>query len=102
MQLKYLFDRIFREEKDLFIIVFGIFLGASLLLHINLLPFRTDSLVVFFIYLFVTRSLINDFKYRSYIFISLLGLALTTLLSPYGVGIFLFISMLLYKKTRLI
>lgn len=102
MQVKNLFDRIFREEKDLFILVFGGFLAASFIFRINLLPFRADSLVVFFIYLLVTRTLINDFKYRSYIFISLAGLTLTALLSPYGLTIFLFIAMLLYKKTKLI
>ena len=102
MKIQPIINRFFREEKDLFVLVLGLFLTIVFFLHINILPFRFNSLVVFFLFLLFTRSFIDDFKYRSYMIISLVGLGLTILLSPYGVAIFLFIAMVLYKKTRLL
>lgn len=102
MQPQRLIDRFFREEKDVFVFIFGVFLIAVFFFRIIVLPFRFDSLTVFFLYLIATRSLIDDFKYQSYLFISLIGLVFTMFLSPYMLILFLFIAMLMYKKTRII
>ena len=100
MKINLIINSLFREEKDLFILVFGFFLLIVFFFHISVLPFRFNSLVVFFLYLLLTRSLIDDFKYRSYMIISLIGLGLSALLSPYGVAVFLCIAMIVYKKMR--
>ena len=92
------FDRFFFDEKDVFTALFGVFLVIAFYLHIPVLPFRFESLVVLFLFLVITRSLKNSVSYEGYVLISISGLVLSLLLSPYGLAMYLLISTLIYKK----
>src|SRR3989338_10192170 len=100
MQIK--LDRFIVDEKDLFIIFFGIFLLAAYLLKVSLLPFRFESLVVLFLFLLLTRSLISSLRFNSYFYIAFLGFIFSLFLSPYGFALYFLITMVLYRKTNLI
>ncbi len=95
-------DRFFLDERDLFIFAFGIFLVAAGYLRIPVMPFRFESLVVVFLFLLITRSMVNSLKFKSYFFIGLSGLLFSLFLSPYGLMIYFFVAMVLYVKTNLI
>lgn len=95
-------NRFFLDEKDLFVAFFGLFLIAVCLLKISVLPFRFESLIVVFLFLLTTRSMISSLKFFNYLVVSILGLIFSTFLSPYGLLIYFFVAILLYKKTNLI
>jgi len=95
-------DRFFFDERDLFTALFGVFLAVSYFLHFSLLPFRIDSLLVVFLFLLITRTMVSSLKFNSYFFLTLSGLLFCLFLSPYGLAIYLFIAMILYTKTNLI
>ncbi len=100
MQLR--LDRFFLDEKDLFVWSFGLFLVIVHLLQISVSPFRFGSLVVVFLFLLLTRSLISSLKFFPYLIIAFLGLVFSIFLSPYGLLIFLLAALTLYRKTNLI
>lgn len=91
-------DRFFLDEKDLFVGLFAVLLVVSFLLNIPLLPFRRESLVVLFLFLLITRSLVSQTRMTGYMGITLAGLLFALFLSPYGLAIYLFIAMLAYQK----
>ncbi|MDP4011373.1 MAG: hypothetical protein Q8P72_04060 [Candidatus Roizmanbacteria bacterium] len=93
-------DRFFFDEKDIFTALFGVFLLVSYFLHIPVLPFRFESLVVLFFFLIITRSIKNSVMFEGYVLITLFGFLFSLFLSPYGLGIYLIISTLLYTKWR--
>ena len=93
-------DRFFFDEKDIATFIFGILLVLSYFFSIPLAPFKFGSLVVLFIYLLVTRSLKNSMTFEGYFMITILGLFFSLFLSPYGVGIYLLISTLMYVKAK--
>lgn len=93
-------DRFFFDEKDVFVFFLGVFLVVSFFFQIPLGPFRPSSLLVVFLFLCFTRSLVSQLKFNSYFFIILSGLLLSTFLSPYGLIIYLLIALLLYSKMR--
>ncbi len=95
-------NRFFFDEKDIFVFLFGIFLLTSFVLQFPLAPFRQDSLIVVFLFLLLTRSLVSTLKFNSYFFIALSGLLFSMVLSPYGLAIYLFIAIVIYAKTNLI
>lgn len=95
-------DRFFFDERDLFTALFGVFLLVSYFLHLSLFPFRIESLVVVFLFLLVTRTMVSTLKFNSYFFLVLSGLLFSMVLSPYGLGIYLFVGIVLYTKTNLI
>lgn len=90
------------DEKDFFILGFGIILLAVYLLKIAVAPFRFESLLVVFIFLLITRSLVDSSRFFSYLMIAITGLLFSTFLSPYSVLIYFIISLILYKKTNLL
>ncbi len=100
MQIR--FSHFFLDEKDLFVWGLGLLFIVSMIFQIPLTPFRTDSLLVVFVFLLVTRSLISQLKFGSYMAIAFIGLALSVFLSPYGLIIYFLVAFLLYKKTNLI
>ena len=89
-------------EKDIFIGGLGAFLIIAFFFKIPVLPFRFESLVVVFLFLLITRSLIENIKFNSYLIIAMTGLLLSTFLSPYGLLIYYIIALVLYKKTNLL
>ena len=91
-------DRFFLDEKDLFVFLFGIFLVASYFFKIPVLPFRFESLVVLFVFLIITRSMVSPMRFGAYFLITLLGVIFSLALSPYGLAIYLFIAMIIYLK----
>jgi len=91
-------DRFFLDEKDIFTFLFGLFLVAAHFLSIPIVPFRFGSLVVLFLFLVITRSMKNSVTYRGYVVIALLGFIFATFLSPYGLGIYLFLASIIYTK----
>jgi predicted membrane protein len=95
-------DRFFFDEKDIFVFLFGVFLILSFILKIPTYPFRFSSLIVVFLFLLVTRSLISQAKFNSYLYIALSGLLFSLFLSPYGLAIYFFIAIIIYNKTNLI
>lgn len=95
-------DRFLLDEKDLFVALFGLFLIVMYLLKISVYPFRFASLVVVFLFLLTTRSLVNNLKFTAYLMIALSGLVFSTFLSPYGLLVYFLLAMILYKKTNLI
>ncbi|MDO8610748.1 MAG: hypothetical protein Q7R95_09455 [bacterium] len=90
------------NEKDVFVLLFGIILVVFYLLKITISPFRFDSLIVVFLFLLTTRSIIENNKINSYLIIGIIGLLLSTFLSPYGLLIFYILALLIYKKTHLL
>jgi len=95
-------SRFYFDDKDIFVFVFGIFLFLVFLTKFPIAPFRLDSLIVVFLFLLITRSLIESNKFGIYVGIAILGLVFSTFLSPYGLLIFYTISLFLYKKTNLL
>lgn len=95
-------DRFFLDERDLFTFFFGLFLLAAGFFKIPLAPFRFPSLVVLFVFLLVTRTMVSSLKFRSYFFIALSGLLFCLFLSPYGLMVYLFVAIIIYTKTNLI
>lgn len=93
-------DRFFFDEKDVATFIFGVLLVVSYIFSIPLAPFKFGSLVVLFIYLLVTRSLKTSMSFEGYFMITILGLFFSLFLSPYGVGIYLLISTLIYVKSK--
>ena len=96
------FDRFFFDERDLFTALFGVFLAVSYIMQFSLLPFRRESLLVVFLFLLVTRTMVSSLKFNSYFFLVLTGLLFCLFLSSYGLAIYLFIAMIFYTKTNLI
>lgn len=90
------------KENDWFIVLFGLFLVAVFFLRLPIAPFRFESIVVVFLFLLTTRSLIEEIKFFPYLVISVFGLLLSTFLSPYGLLIYFIIAIVLYKKTNLL
>lgn len=90
------------DEKDSFIVILGVFLFTVYLAKLSVAPFRFESLIVVFLFLLMTRSLIEINKFGPYMAIAMLGLLFSTFLSPYGLLIFYTIALFLYKKTNLI
>ncbi len=95
-------DRFFFDEKDVFTALFGLFLLLSYIFHISLSPFRTESLLVVFLFLIITRTVVSTRKFNSYFFLVLTSLLFCLFLSPYGLAIYLLIAFILYTKTNLI
>lgn len=96
------FGRFFLDEKNIFIFVFGAVIIMAKIFNLSLSPFRFESLLVVFLFLLTTRSLIESQKFFPYIMIAIIGLALSVLLSPYSLLIYFVIALILYKKTNLI
>lgn len=90
------------NEKDLFVIIFGIFLAGAYIIKFPVAPFRFESLVVVFLFLLTTRSLIESNKFIAYLIIAIFGLVFSTFLSPYGLLIYFLIAIFLYKKLQLL
>jgi len=93
------FDRFFLDEKDLFIFFFGVFVLISMFMNWTLLPFRMDSLFVLFLYLIVTRSIMNGRRFEPYFYITLIGAFLSLVLSPYGLALFLSLAFFIFSRT---
>lgn len=90
------------SEKDIFVFLFGVFIIVFKLLGFSTNPFRFESLIVVFLFLLTTRSLIEGIKFFPYMLIAVIGLILSTFLSPYGLLIFYLVALLVYKKTNLL
>lgn len=90
------------DEKDLFVFAFGIFLVVAFLLKLTVAPFRFESLVVVFLFLLVSRGLVNSLKFFSFLMIAVFGLVFSTFLSPYGLLIYFVIVTILYHKTNIL
>lgn len=94
--------RFFFDEKEIFVMIFAVFIIVTAYMGISIEPFRRDSLMVLLFYLLLTRSVVSYVKFGSYFYIALIGLLLSLFLSPYGLAIFLLIAIILYTKTNLI
>lgn len=86
------------DEKDVFIVLFFLFLIAAHLLNIPLEPFRFSSLVVTTMYLLITRIILGQINVSMYLFVTFIGLLLSMILSPYGLAIFYSVGLFLYTR----
>ncbi len=86
------------DEKDLFILLFFVFLVVAAIVHIPLSPFRLDSLVVTAVYMLVTRIVVGQISVTTYLFVTFVGLLLSMMLSPYGLAIFYAVGLFLYTR----
>lgn len=86
------------DEKDLFIVMFFIFLIITSVLKIPLEPFRFSSLVVTAVYLLITRIVIGQINISMYLFVTFVGLLLSMVLSPYGLAIFYAVGLFMYTR----
>jgi len=93
-------DRFFFDEKDLFTFFFGIFILVAMYFRFPLEPFRQDSLLVLFLFLLTTRTMISSLRFEGYFLITLLGLVFSLFLSPYGLAIYLIVAMMIYAFTQ--
>lgn len=91
-------NRFVLDEKDLFLILFGVFLVASAYASISVLPFRFDSLVVLFLFLLVSRITNTYFGTLSFFFAVISALWFSLFLSPYTLAIYLGAYLLILKK----
>lgn len=89
------------DEKDVFILLFFVFLIAASLLNIPLTPFRFDSLVVTAVYILTTRIITGQINTQMYLFVTLVGLLLSMILSPYGLAIFYAVGLFLYTRRNI-
>lgn len=90
------------DEKDIFVLAFGLFILVSKFLNFSVSPFRLESLIVVFLFLLTTRGIVESIKFFPYLMIGVIGLALSMFLSPYGLLIFYITALILYKKTNLL
>ena len=86
------------DEKDLFILLFFVFLVVASIAHIPVAPFRLDSLVVTAVYMLVTRIVVGQISVTTYLFVTFVGLLLSMVLSPYGLAIFYAVGLFLYTR----
>lgn len=100
--MQFRISRFFLDEKDIFVMGYVLGVMGMGIFKISVFPFRYSSLIVVLFFLLITRSLVSNLKFNSYFFIILSGLLFSMWLSPYGVAIYLFITILLYTKTNLI
>jgi len=96
------FDRFFLDEKDLFVMGYGLLVMGAGIFRISVEPFRYGSLIVVLLFLLITRSLVSQMKFNSYFVIAASGLLFSLFLSPYGLAIYLFLAMVIYTKTNLL
>jgi len=89
------------DEKDVFIVLFFVFLILASVLQIPLQPFRFDSLIVTALFLFITRIVTGQVTISIYLIVTFVGLLLSMVLSPYGLAIFYAIGLFLYTKRNL-
>src|SRR3989338_10881169 len=85
-------DRFFFDEKDLFTFFFGIFILVAMYFRFPLEPFKSDSLLVLFLFLLTTRTMISSLRFEGYFLITLLGLVFSLFLSPYGLAVYLIVE----------
>jgi hypothetical protein len=90
------------SEKDIFVIIFGVFILVCKFLNFSVSPFRLESLIVVFLFLLTTRGIVESIKFFPYLMIAVIGLVLSTFLSPYGLLIFYIVALVIYKKTNLL
>ena len=93
-------DRFFFDEKDIFTFFFGVFILVAMYFRLSLEPFRSESLLVFFLFLLTTRTMTSSLRFEGYFIITLLGLVFSLFLSPYGVAVYLLVSMIVYLLTQ--
>ena len=93
-------DRFFFDEKDLFTLFFGIFILVAMYFGFSLEPFKANSLLVLFLFLLTTRTMISSLRFEGYFLITLLGLLFSLFLSPYGLAVYLIVAMIIYMLTQ--
>jgi len=93
-------DKFFFDERDIFVLVFGLVLILSWFFNFPLLPFRLPSLTVLFIYLLLSRSVVRYGSFQTYLLIALFGLLISTVLSPYTLMAYLFLASFLAPKFK--
>jgi hypothetical protein len=86
------------DEKDVFIVLFFVFLVIAFVLKIPLEPFRFSSLMVTVVYLLTTRIILGQINVSMYLFVTFIGLLLSMILSPYGLAIFYAVGLFLYTR----
>ncbi len=86
------------DEKDVFIVLFFVFLVIAFALKIPLEPFRFSSLMVTALYLLTTRIILGQINVSMYLFVTFIGLLLSMILSPYGLAIFYAVGLFLYTR----
>lgn len=89
------------DEKDVFIVLFFVFLIVAHLLQMPLVPFRFDALVTTGLYLVVTRLIASQISISLYAFILIVGLVASLFLSPYSLAIFYAVGIFLYTRKAL-
>ncbi len=104
-----LFNQIFVDESDIYLLVFALILLVLLLIPaalltalIPLIPFNKGSLLVLLLFLLISRfRLSNDVNKTSAMFwVSVSGLVGAFFLSPYGLAFYLLIISLLPVRAR--
>lgn len=90
---KFVFD-----EKDVFLVLFGVFLLVSNILDVSVDPFRLDSLVMLFLFLLLSRITSAHLQSFTFYAVILIGLYASTLLSPATLGLFYLIFLLALRK----
>lgn len=86
------------DEKDVFIVLFFIFLVIAFVLKMPLEPFRFSSLIVTVVYLLTTRIILGQINVSMYLFVTFIGLLLSMILSPYGLAIFYAVGLFIYTR----
>lgn len=89
------------DEKDVFIVLYFVFLMVAHIAHIPLMPFRFDALVTTGIFLVTTRLIAAQINMSLYSFILIVGLLASLFLSPYSLAIFYAIGIFLFIRKAL-
>jgi len=93
-----IFDRFILDEKDLFIIFFGVVLGAIKIFNLGPIPFRWESLIGIFIFFLVARIATTFSSTTGFVILITTALLFSIFLSPYSILIYLTILLIILKK----
>jgi len=92
-------NRFFFDGKDIFIVIFGLFLLLHYYFQLHFIAFlQYQSLIVLFFFLLTIRTLATQTKLSEYLAIVLSGILFSFFLSPIGIFIYLLSAVLLYTK----
>lgn len=88
------------DEKDVFIMLLGLFLLASYILHIPLNPFRFSSFVVVFIMLIIARITNTYLQSQTFMVLLISAILFSLVFSPYTLVIYCGVLLLILKMLK--
>ena len=95
-------NRFVFDEKDIFLVLFGLFLLSSNILAVSVEPFRLDSLVTLFLFLLLSRITSSHLQSFTFYAVVLIGLYASMLLSPATLALFYLMFLLVLRKLFLV